>query len=125
MGVGDAVNRLTRYAALGDSFTAGAPGSGVPSFGDRLAEILREASPGLDYVNLAAPGALTSEVLSRQLPVAVEARPDVVSIVCGGNDALLEVRPDVRAHMAAFEQMLSTVRAQLPDAVVATATTPD
>jgi hypothetical protein len=27
----------TRYVALGDSFTAGAAGSGAPSFGDRLA----------------------------------------------------------------------------------------
>jgi lysophospholipase L1-like esterase len=125
MGAGDAVSGLTRYVALGDSFTAGAPGSGVPSFGDRLAEILREASPGLGYVNLAAPGARTGEVLARQLPVALELRPDVVSLVCGGNDALLAVRPDVQAHMRAFEEMLGALRSRLPDAVVATATTPD
>src|SRR3954447_18579915 len=107
MGAGDAVSGgLTRYVALGDSFTAGAPGSGVPSFADRLAEILREASPALGYVNLAAPGARTCEVLSSQLPVALELRPDVVSLVCGGNDALLAVRPDVQAHMTAFEEML-------------------
>jgi lysophospholipase L1-like esterase len=49
----------------------------------------------------------------------------VVSVVCGGNDALLAVRPDVGAHMAAFEEILFELRARLPDAVVATATTPD
>ena len=114
-----------RYVALGDSFTAGAAGSGLPSFGDRLAQILREANPSLDYVNLAAPGALTGEVSERQLPVALELAPDVVSVVCGGNDALLTVRPDVHAHMAAFEDTLEELRARLPSAVVATATVPD
>ena len=115
----------TRYVALGDSFTAGAAGSGAPSFGDRLAEILREASPALDYVNLATPGALTTEVAERQLPAALEMAPDVVSVVCGGNDALLAVRPDVHAHMAAFEDMLETLHHRLPHAIVATATIPD
>jgi lysophospholipase L1-like esterase len=110
---------------LGDSFTAGAAGAGVPSFGDRLAEILREANPALDYVNLATPGALTAEVAERQLPAALEMAPDVVSVVCGGNDALLAVRPDVHSHMTAFEDMLETLRWRLPDAVLATATTPD
>jgi lysophospholipase L1-like esterase len=111
--------------ALGDSFTAGAAGAGVPSFGDRLAEILREANPSLEYANLAVAGAVTSEVASRQLPAALELQPDVVSVVCGGNDALLAVRPDVGSHMSAFEDMLETLRSQLPDAVLATATTPD
>jgi lysophospholipase L1-like esterase len=114
-----------RYVALGDSFTAGAAGSGVPSFGDRLAEILREANPALDYVNLAVPGALTAEVAAVQLPAALELAPDVVTVVCGGNDALLTVRPDVHAHMSAFEESLETLRKELPDAVIATATTPD
>jgi lysophospholipase L1-like esterase len=116
---------LSRYVALGDSFTAGAAGAGVPSFGDRLAEILREANPSLDYLNLAAPGALTAEIYERQLPVALALEPSIVSVVCGGNDALLSVRPDVRAHMASFEDLLDELRAHLPDAVVATATVPD
>jgi lysophospholipase L1-like esterase len=119
------VTRLTRYVALGDSFTARAAGLDVPSFGDRLAEILRGANPRLDYVNLAAPGARTTEVFEHQLPAALELAPDVVSVVCGGNDALLAVRPDVHAHMSAFEDTLEELRARLPDTVVATATVPD
>src|SRR3954471_17096781 len=118
MGAGDAVSGLTRYVALGDSFTAGAPGSGVASFGARLAEILREARPELGYVNLAAPGARTCEVLSHQLPAALELRPDVVSLVCGRNEARLVVRAAVQAHMTAFERMLDTLRMRLADAVV-------
>jgi hypothetical protein len=68
VGAVDAVSRLTRYVALGDSFTAGAAGLDVPSFGDRLAEILRGANPRLDYVNLAASGARTTEVSSASCP---------------------------------------------------------
>jgi phosphatidylinositol alpha 1,6-mannosyltransferase len=114
-----------RYAALGDSFTAGAAGSGMPSFADRLAELLRAANPDLDYRNLAVPGARTVEVAAEQLPEALVLEPDVVTLVSGGNDALLAVRPDVRAHMAAFERALEELRSRLPDAVAATATTPD
>jgi lysophospholipase L1-like esterase len=115
----------SRYVALGDSFTAGAAGSGVPSFADRLAELLREANPALEYTNLAVAGARTVEVAGEQLTAALELAPDVVTIVSGGNDALLAVRPDVHSHMTAFEDGLATLRASLPDAVVVTATTPD
>lgn len=113
------------YVALGDSFTAGAAGSAEPSFADRLAELLREATPELDYHNLAVPGARTVEVVSEQLPPALELAPDVVTLVSGGNDALLAVRPDVRAHMTAFEGALESLRMHLPTATLATATTPD
>jgi lysophospholipase L1-like esterase len=91
--VGD---RPARYVALGDSFTAGAAGSGEPSFADHLAELLRDARPELEYTNLAVPGART-----------------------------VAVRPDVRGHMTAFEHALETLRVCLPSALVATATTPD
>jgi lysophospholipase L1-like esterase len=114
-----------RYVALGDSFTAGAAGSEEPSFADRLAELLRATSPELEYSNLAVPGARTVEVAQTQLPQALSLDPDVVTLVCGGNDALLAVRPDVRSHMAACERVLETLSTQLPGAVVAVATTPD
>jgi lysophospholipase L1-like esterase len=113
------------YVALGDSFTAGAAGTTEPSFADHLAEILREAEPQLDYTNLAVPGAFTASVAAEQLPTCLELAPDLVTLVCGGNDALLSARPDVHAHMTAFEKTLHTLSTTLPDAVVATATTPD
>ena len=114
-----------RYVALGDSFTAGAAGSREASFADRLADLLREANPALEYTNLAVPGARTLEVADEQLSEALELRPDVVTLVCGGNDALLAVRPDVHAHMSAFEDTLEVLRRELPDAALITATTPD
>jgi lysophospholipase L1-like esterase len=111
--------------ALGDGFTAGAAGCDALTVSDRLAEILLEASPSLDYLGLARPGALTADVAARQLPNALALEPDVVTVVCGGSDALLTLRPDVRAQMVVFEGLLEELRSRLPDAVVVTATTPD
>jgi len=114
-----------RYVALGDSFTAGAAGSDDAGFADHLADLLRAVNPSLDYRNLAKAGSLTSDIVARQLGPAVAAKPDVVTIVCGGNDALLSVRPDVHAHLAAFERALEIVGEQVPDAALVTATVPD
>ena len=114
-----------RYVALGDSFTAGAAGSGERSFADHLADLLRDANPSLEYANLAVPGARTVEVARDQLAGAIAYAPDVVTLVCGGNDALLAVRPDVHAHMHAFEGSLEALRRALPEATMITATTPD
>lgn len=116
---------IRHYVALGDSFTAGAAGSRAPSFADRLADLLREASPAMSYSNLAVAGARTSEVAYHQLTPTLDLVPDVVTVVCGGNDALLSVRPDVRAHMDGFEDILETVGVALPHTVLVTATTPD
>jgi lysophospholipase L1-like esterase len=108
----------SRYVALGDSFSAG---SRAPGFADRLAQLLDAG----DYRNLAEAGATTAHVVDRQLLTAVELGPDVVTVVCGGNDALLAVRPDPRAHAAGIDRIFATLTRALPDARVATATTPD
>lgn len=112
---------LGRYVALGDSFSAGAADSGAPGFADRLAELLAPA----DYRNLAVAGSRTRDVVEGQLAAALALAPDVVTIVCGANDALLSVRPDVDGHAAAIERAFATLRLALPSARIATATTPD
>src|SRR5687768_12964080 len=114
-----------RYVALGDSFTCGPAGSGEVGFADHLADLLRQVNPDLDYRNLAEAGAVTSEIVTHQLGSAVAVKPDVVTLVCGGNDALLSVRPDVHAHVVGFERALAVVRTALPDAALVTATVPD
>jgi phosphatidylinositol alpha 1,6-mannosyltransferase len=114
-----------RYVALGDSFSAGAAGSDAPSFADLLADLLREANPRAGYHNLAVAGSCTGDVAAGQLLPAIALGPDVVTVVCGANDALLSVRPDVGAHAAGLERILATLRLALPGARLATATTPD
>lgn len=128
--------------ALGDSFTAGASeaqlraatwsepagGAGADApvpWPDRLAELLRRENARLDYRNLAVAGASSDDVASRQLHTAVALAPQLVTLVCGANDVLHSVRPDIDAYAATFSAMLERLRIGLPDAAIVTATTPD
>jgi lysophospholipase L1-like esterase len=120
------VRVVRRYVALGDSFTAGAPGGEAADlrWPDELAASLRGPNPELEYHNLGAAGATTAEVAAGQLVRCVELEPDLVSVVCGANDVLLSVRPDIDAHAAALGTIFETISERLPDAIVVTATTP-
>jgi lysophospholipase L1-like esterase len=108
------------FVAMGDSFTAGTEPGG-PRWPDEIGRSL----PGCRYVNLAEAGASSREVAERQLPRAVELRPALVSLICGANDVILTTRPDLEAFAGLFGEMLATLRAQLPDAALVTATYPD
>jgi lysophospholipase L1-like esterase len=89
-----------RYVALGDSFTEGLsdPDPARPGefrgWADRLAEHLAvhaaAVTPDADveYANLAVRGRLLPQVVAEQVPVALDAQPDLVSLVAGGNDLM-------------------------------------
>jgi lysophospholipase L1-like esterase len=108
-----------RYVAIGDSFTAGAPGA-VGRWPDELAAALQPA----EYHNLGVAGATTAEVADGQLDRCIELQPDLVTVVCGVNDVLLSVRPDIDAHREALERIFGTLRARVPFAVIVTVTMP-
>ncbi|ADD45473.1 SGNH/GDSL hydrolase family protein [Stackebrandtia nassauensis] len=84
--------RFTGYVALGDSFTEGMNdhgGDGIfRGWADLAATRMAEADPELKYANLAIRGKLFDEVVDEQVPAALRLRPDLVSFVAGGNDAL-------------------------------------
>jgi len=115
---------VSSYAALGDSFTAGtgcAPGEAWP---DRLAAALRARNPGLEYRNLAQEGA-TSDAVLGQVGPALQLEPDLVTVVCGANDVLRSVRPDLDGYAARLAEILDRLRAALPAAAILTATSPE
>jgi lysophospholipase L1-like esterase len=113
------LSEFERYVAIGDSFTAGTPGL-AGRWPDELAAALRPA----EYHNLGVSGATTAEVAEGQLERCVELEPDLVTVVCGVNDVLMSVRPDIDAHAAALERIFATLRERLPDATVVTVTVP-
>jgi lysophospholipase L1-like esterase len=116
-----------RYIALGDSFTEGLsdPAPDRPGefrgWADRLAEHLAAASPHADveYANLAVRGRLLPRVLAEQVPVALAAEPDLVSLVAGGNDLM---RPGADPDELAAQLEVAVVRFRAAGADVLLAT---
>ncbi|MGY1858551.1 SGNH/GDSL hydrolase family protein [Modestobacter sp. SYSU DS0290] len=120
-----------RYIALGDSFTEGLsdPDPTTPDaflgWADRLAGHLAAASPTgeVEYANLAIRGRLLAQVLDEQVPVALAAEPDLVSLVAGGNDLLRPgVDPDRLA--ADLEKAVVAFRDAGADVLLATGVDP-
>jgi len=112
------------FVALGDSFTAGkgcAPGE---SWADRVASSLRAREPKLTYRNLAEDGATSEEVLGQVGP-ALQLEPDLVTVICGANDVLRSVRPDVARYARTLERIFDRLRAVLPGVAILTATSPE
>ena len=120
-----------RYLALGDSFTEGLsdpdperPGE-FRGWADRLAEHLATGFPDgdVEYGNLAIRGRLLQQVLDEQVPVALEAQPDLVSLVAGGND-LLRPGSDPDALAASLEAAVVRFRDAGADVLLGTGVDP-
>ncbi|GAB95643.1 lysophospholipase L1-like esterase [Kineosphaera limosa] len=121
------------YVAIGDSFSEGMsdpdparPGTYI-GWADRLAGALAvdaaEHGREFSYANLAIRGRKLADITDRQLPLALELRPDLVSIVGGGND-ILRPRADIEALAARLEQAVAAIRATGADVLLATPTDP-
>jgi lysophospholipase L1-like esterase len=81
-----------RVVALGDSIAEGVrephPGYVDLSWIDRIAGPLRTVVRGLAVTNLGLRDVRAAEVRERQLPAALDFRPDLAVVAAGGNDAL-------------------------------------
>jgi lysophospholipase L1-like esterase len=122
-----------RFVALGDSFTEGLcdpPLPGAPGewrgWADRVAQALAlQAHAGggpFEYANLAVRGRLLGQIVDEQVPVALELRPDLVSIVGGGNDVL---RPGVDVDQVTDRLEAAVARLRSAGATVIMATSYD
>ncbi len=116
----------TRYVALGDSQTEGLwdgnDCDGIAGFADRLAAMLDELHPGLQYANLAIRGRRIRDVLDDQLPRALAMRPDLITVCVGMNDITRPGRLFGRA-LADLERMYELLARS--GATVVTTTFPD
>ena len=105
------------------------PEPGTPDafrgWADRLAGHLAAAAPtgGIEYANLAVRGRLLPQVLAEQVPVALAAVPDLVSLVAGGND-LLRPGADPDRLAADLEAAVVSFRKAGADVLLATGVDP-
>lgn len=112
------------WAALGDSFTAGsAPGE--ERWVDQVERRLSAGEVPVRLRNLAVPRARSADVARDQLGRALTLRPDVATVICGGNDVVLSVRPDLGAFEATLGGILGAIRSGLPGTAILTATYPN
>ena len=96
--------RWKRYVAIGDSLTEGLcddsrqePGQ-VRGWADRLSMLLLRSPevrsgdrpPRLRYANVAVRSRTVSDVLERQIPLALALRADLVTILIGANDLAID-----------------------------------
>jgi lysophospholipase L1-like esterase len=111
---------MRTYVALGDSLTHGTDPENEGRWPDVVAATL-----DLRYANFARVGATSRDVEEEQLHPALALEPDLVSVICGANDVLESVRPDVAGFADRLGRMFIRIRAVAPDALVFTATYPD
>lgn len=124
-----------RYVALGDSITEGlcdlsraTPGQ-YRGWADRLALMLASApasaaaggsgSGSFRYANFAIRSSRIRDVVARQLPAALELRPDLVSVLIGANDLVKQGANPVRLA-AEVEQVVRSLRAAGSEVLLAT-----
>ena len=104
---------IDAFVAIGDSFTEGlndpAPGGGFRGWADLVAGALSARRPDFRYANLAIRGKLVGQVVTEQVPRAVELAPDLVSLAAGGNDILRGT--DVDELAALFEPAVAKLQA--------------
>ncbi|MEG8280772.1 SGNH/GDSL hydrolase family protein [Streptomyces sp. AHA2] len=116
------------FVALGDSLTEGVGdpvGGGWRGWAALLATGLTAggaAGPPVRFTNLAVSGAQSRDVLERQLPAALECRPDLASVIVGVNDTLRHSF-DIQAVAARLDQVYASLTAR--GAVLLTACLPD
>lgn len=116
--------RVGSYVALGDSFTAGRGTETSERWTDRLAAALRVHHPGLAYHNLAVDGATSADVLDQVGP-ALQLEPDLVTVICGANDVIWSVRPDLDSYGRRLAEIFDRLRGGLPRVAILTATSPE
>ena len=99
---------VSRYVAIGDSFTEGvgdpdpARPNGLRGWADRVAEVLAVDNPDFGYANLAIRGRKLRPILAEQLEAALALEPDLVTSYAGAND-ILRPRVDIDALATAYD----------------------
>ena len=101
--------------AIGDSFTEGigdpepqSPG-GHRGWADRVAEVLSAGADDFAYANLAIRGRLLQQIIDEQVDVALDLKPDLITVSAGGND-ILRPGTDPDDISRRFETMIERLR---------------
>ena len=116
-----AQGKLT-YVAIGASDTFGI-GTDDPYSQNWASDLAVELGHRFRLVNLGIPGVLMHNALGLELPVALDAHPNLVTIWLGVNDIADNVR--VSSYARDLDRLLSRLQAGMPHVQIAIANIPD
>jgi lysophospholipase L1-like esterase len=111
-----------RYAVLGDSYCAGLVADTFLPWPRLVAAELGGGTSTPELVALARHGATSADVLRDQLPPALAAAAELITVSCGANDVLMAVVPDIDAYGRNLTALLAALQGAKPDACLLTVT---
>ena len=113
--------RLT-YVAIGASDTFGI-GADDPQSENWPTDLATKLGSGVHLVNLGIPGILLHQALSFELPVALDAHPDLITIWLAVNDITQDV--PLASYSHDLDLLLNRLQAAAPHARIVVANVPD
>ncbi len=119
----------SRFVAIGDSFSEGLSDADPQAedayigWADRLASLLSSHVDEFHYANLAVRGRKLDAIAGEQTEAALALRPDLVSLIGGGND-LLRPRADLDALGQQLEAAVIRLKGAGADVLLATPSDP-
>ncbi len=115
--------KLITYVAIGasDTFGLGTEDPYEENWATDLVDLLGPSH--IHLINLGIPGITVHDVLHLELPIALEAHPDLVTIWLGVNDIVANV--PANSYASDLNTLLARLRASSPHARIAIANIPD
>jgi lysophospholipase L1-like esterase len=116
------VSKQLTYVAIGasDTFGFGTPDPYTQNWATDLAARL---GPGYRLINLGIPGIIVHQALHIELPVALDAHPDLVTVWLAVNDIIDHV--PVTSYASDLDTLLGRLQSGAPHVRIAVANVPD
>lgn len=115
--------KVITYVAIGasDTFGLGTDNPYVENWATDLANLLGPSR--IHLINLGIPGVTVRDVLRLELPIALDAHPDLITLWLGVNDIVANVPAD--RYASDLNTLLARLRVNAPRARIAIANIPD
>ncbi|GCE14125.1 SGNH/GDSL hydrolase family protein [Tengunoibacter tsumagoiensis] len=110
------------YVAIGASDTFGV-GTDDPLTESWPSDLARQLGNQIHLVNLGIPGLLAHNALTRSLPIALDAHPQLITIWLAVNDLAANVA--LESYQQDLEQLVAQLQKGLPQARIVLANVPD
>ncbi len=110
------------YVAIGASETFGI-GTDAPYIQNWASDLAMKLGSQVHFIDLGVPGILIHQALQVEVPVAVDAHPNVITVWLAVNDIIQNV--PVSSYTQDLDLLLSRLQAAAPSARIAVANVPD